>query len=63
MLCLLDILSLSGFIAILSVIVIKPVFLLINISVRVSIAHDSSHWSYHSYREKVYNETIGELKK
>lgn len=42
---------------------LAPIFLLINIYVKVSIAHDSSHWSHYSYREKVYNETIGELRK
>lgn len=52
------------FIAILSVnVIVTPCISIDIIYVRVSIAHDSSHWSYYSYWEKVYNETIGELKK
>lgn len=50
--------------AILSVnVIVTPCISIDIIYVRVSIAHDSSHWSYYSYWEKVYNETIGELKK
>lgn len=43
------------FIAILSVnVIVTPCISIDIIYVRVSIAHDSSHWSYYSYWEKVY---------